>query len=814
MPLLAAALLLRLAAATPARAAEAAAPLRLVDLATRAPDAKALDGSSTHFYYGPASSSARNRTWVFYMEGGGDCTDEASCAAIAKSGEGSGKNARPTMVASAPLLLQDADANPRLHDANHVYVPYMTGDFHAGQRCADAGRYAGKYWFCGHRHLEATVDTLLKEHHLGEADLVVFSGCSTGGMGVFRNIDWVTAKLKTTAPRATVLGAAFSGFYFYQNPFTGPGSVAVQDFSAAGFEQYYAMHTAYVDESCENALAKKGEAWRCQQAIVSESYISTPIFVSEEQTDKVVMGHHSGVTPPTTWVTNPAMAAYAADWRRNMTQGLAAFARKPMRGVFSPACWNHCGNRHGHPKIDGVDVISAFGTWADRVLARSGNGSVVHVDGCKTSPCNPTCSGPLAGAIGASAVTTGLRATYFNNSVLLGPLCGGGVEAAPASLHIDAAALAAKCGGGLSPTLFSARYHGQLQLPPGQYQMKVGTNGALRLWVHGWKLVDEFTATSPQQQSETIGKYNFTVVEGSLYPIRLDVLFTSLPATVAISFREVGSPAWKPLPATAFVPTVSEGEQQRQDLQTGLATGWNTWHRASALAHVHLPTAFGFDMTIVDPAMNTTFSKGIVDRCDPEHGKPCLVPSCSHAGRALVFTASCSLSASFSRVHRQAVPRAPGRPHLQRILHPHGSARSRGLEHRGQVGPHRRLRGQQHSGPADGKPQRGGLAGRRRPASSAGGGAFLLRLRPADGLGRGPMRLCDGRSRRQEPRRLPDRIAARLPACDWRHGCALWVVHWPRRHHGRGLVVGLSRGGVRIQSCFHLRGLPGDNCHR
>ena len=273
LALLAAALLL--AAATPGMAQ--AAPLRLVDLATRAPDAKALDGSSTHFYYGPASSGARNRTWVFFMEGGGDCTDEASCAAIVKSGEGSGKNAAPTLHVnspnSPPLLRQDAAANPRLHDANHVYLPYMTGDFHAGQRCADAGRYAGKYWFCGHRHLEATIDTLLKEHHLSEAVHVVFSGCSTGGMGVFRNLDWVTAKLKTSAPHATVLGAAFSGFYFYQNPFTGPGAVAVQDFSAAAFEQYYGMHKAHVDEGCENALAKKGQAWRCQQAIVSESYI-------------------------------------------------------------------------------------------------------------------------------------------------------------------------------------------------------------------------------------------------------------------------------------------------------------------------------------------------------------------------------------------------------------------------------------------------------------------------------------------------------------------------------------------------------------
>ena len=213
-------------------------------------------------------------------------------------------------------------------------------------------------------------------------------------MGVFRNLDWVTTKLKATAPQAAVLGAAFSGFYFFQNPYVGPGAGAVQDFSAAAFEQYYTLHNASVDESCQAALAPKGEAWRCQQAIDSEAYISTPIFVSEDQTDKVVMAYHSGVTPPATWKHNPAMAAYAAQWRHNMTHALAAFeSRKPQRGVFSPACWNHCGNVYGRPLVRGADVITAFGSWADKVLSHAGNGSTAHVDDCDPSPCNPTCSG-------------------------------------------------------------------------------------------------------------------------------------------------------------------------------------------------------------------------------------------------------------------------------------------------------------------------------------------------------------------------------------------------------------------------------------
>eukprot|EP01043_Picozoa_sp_COSAG02_P021064 COSAG02_NODE_1058_length_14905_cov_7.369882_5_plen_487_part_00 len=218
-----------------------------------------------------------------------------------------------------------------------------------------------------------------------------------------------------------------------------------------------------------------------------------------------------------------------------------------------------------------------------------------------------------AGSATAVATGSGLRAQYFSNAVLLEPACTT-IEPTPAALHLDAGDLRESCSGRLSPELFSMRMHGQLHLPPGQYQLRTQTSGALRFWVHGWKLVDEF-AVPVGAASEVIGKYNFTVVENATYPVRIDALFTSLPAIVEVFYRRVGQTEWKTLEPTSFSPTVDPNEQRRQDLQLSLSRGWNTWHRASATAHVHLPSAFGFDITIQDPARNTSFSKGIVDRC-------------------------------------------------------------------------------------------------------------------------------------------------------------------------------------------------------
>eukprot|EP01045_Picozoa_sp_COSAG04_P010882 COSAG04_NODE_682_length_11188_cov_2.885021_3_plen_595_part_00 len=292
----------------------------------------------------------------------------------------------------------------------------------------------------------------------------------------------------------------------------------------------------------------------------------------------------------------------------------------------------------------------------------------------------------------AAAADVGLRAQFFSNAALLEPACTA-TEPSPAALRLDAKALAARCGGKLSPELFSSRFHGSLHLPAGQYQMKLETTGALRFcatphpppsphthtttqaprrrprpqplplpkppprahhrrrhrhrhhnhthppcavsrgWlvssgVHGWKLVDEFAV--PARATETVGKYNFTVVAGRPfgYPVRVDALFTSLPAVITVSYREVGAAAWKPLPQAALSSHVEPNEQKRQDLQRSLSRGWNTWHRASATAHVQLPSAFGFDVTIADPELNATFSKGIVDRCAGADG--CRVRPSAH----------------------------------------------------------------------------------------------------------------------------------------------------------------------------------------
>ena len=80
-----------------------------------------------------------------------------------------------------------------------------------------------------------------------------------------------------------------------------------------------------------------------------------------------------------------------------------------------------------------------------------------------------------------------------------------------------------------------------------------------------------------------------------------------------------------PIPASAMTSSIPAVEQWRQDLQAKLSHGWNTWMRDSAARHVHLPSGFGFEVSIFDTATNESFREGLVDKCNGADANSCKV---------------------------------------------------------------------------------------------------------------------------------------------------------------------------------------------
>lgn len=155
------------------------------------PDAVCGNGSSTGLGVNPTTRS----TDVFiYMEGGGACWDATTCftfktAANLSTGYGA-QNFANAPLRSAFAVQRDQATNP-FRDMSYVYIPYCTGDVHAGDaiQTYDANQHPVHHK--GARNVEAYLARLSAT--FPQATRVFLSGSSAGGFGAQANYERVAA---------------------------------------------------------------------------------------------------------------------------------------------------------------------------------------------------------------------------------------------------------------------------------------------------------------------------------------------------------------------------------------------------------------------------------------------------------------------------------------------------------------------------------------------------------------------------------------------------------------------------------------------
>lgn len=139
--------------------------------------AKCMDGSAT----GIGVNLGTNGDLVIYMEGGGACFNSGTCNSVAHpSGWGPAEfdvNIGPYNIG---LFDRIDDKNP-FKDATYVFVPYCTGDVHAGSKPDGMG---GRM-FVGYGNVGADLDYLVPKS--GGVGRVILSGSSAGGFGALMN---------------------------------------------------------------------------------------------------------------------------------------------------------------------------------------------------------------------------------------------------------------------------------------------------------------------------------------------------------------------------------------------------------------------------------------------------------------------------------------------------------------------------------------------------------------------------------------------------------------------------------------------------
>lgn len=351
-------------------------------------DAACLDGSPGAYYLQRALRAAEARRWVVFLEGGGECVDEASCGERSLGDLGSSKGYK-ARVELTQLASRDPAENPDLWGWNHVLVKYCTGDLHLGDMPASAPKHWGWARFTGAKIVRAVLDDLSAEHDLENAEILVWTGASAGGIGSIAHLDAVAQRF----PRVRVVGAPIAGYYWDNaRPYEGPGSMPFVPFGADSFKEYASLWNMFLPERC--ALGPyKLTPWVCALADFSFSTIVSPMFVVEALIDKVQLSLHAGIDSCT---NSAAELQYCVDWGATMTARLQQVASRARTntstaGLFSPACFMHTRFGAASPKIGSRNYVQAFGDWLLRPAA--GRSSVSEDRCCDADVVawNPTC---------------------------------------------------------------------------------------------------------------------------------------------------------------------------------------------------------------------------------------------------------------------------------------------------------------------------------------------------------------------------------------------------------------------------------------
>ena len=268
-------------------------------------DALCMDGSSSGIYFAPAT--AQTDKYVLYLQGGGWCSDEASCqqrCGARIKGRCSGalaSSAAWPAVQSMSGLFSTSPAKTPLPGANKAYLRYCTGDAHMGNRNASAASFG--FNFHGQRTVRAALSILVKAHGLGSkpGHTLLFGGGSAGGRGAMVNLDFVPGLLAdmgaASAPR--VLGFPDSPYWIDLVP----DRAALPPDRFIGFakqtQEIFALANISGRASAECAASFPTDPWKCALGVYRMPFVKTKYMMVASQSDAFQLFEDLGHMPVT-----------------------------------------------------------------------------------------------------------------------------------------------------------------------------------------------------------------------------------------------------------------------------------------------------------------------------------------------------------------------------------------------------------------------------------------------------------------------------------------------------------------------------------
>jgi len=330
----------------------------------------------------PPPSSKAN--WTFSTDGGGWCYDEAHCFGRASTTLGSNK----TWPGEAAAM--GCPASVTTNSARFFYGDGASRSGDVAAPVAVPGNPAQTMWFRGKKSFDAGLDLLL-ELGMREAELIVFTGGSAGGLTVFLHLDHVAARMKTEAPRARVGGEPVCGFFLDSG---NDGYAPANQTYTKQMAYVYAMQNAAASLA-PACLARYGaDAWKCIMAPYAAPLVATPWFALQSRFDHWQLSEElfmpcmqaQAYGPPFKPTTcKPADVANIQAYGPRFMGQFRPLINAPgsKNGAFLDACIIHGSTTS---LIDGLNNRDAFAAW----LAGTKSWWVMKCGGDDAAgPCDP-----------------------------------------------------------------------------------------------------------------------------------------------------------------------------------------------------------------------------------------------------------------------------------------------------------------------------------------------------------------------------------------------------------------------------------------
>jgi hypothetical protein len=371
-----------------------------------------MDGTPSGFYWNKATDPTLQNNWVIYFQGGGWCYSEADCWGRSKGALGSSKSWPNTTVTQGMMSL-NCTTNPDFCGFNIVYLAYCDGDSFAGDRDTPMVYEDDQIWFRGRRNVDAVMKYITTNLNFGQAQQVLLTGCSAGGLATYLHTDYITSYLPSSVTKYKAV--PMSGYFLFYN------NVENKPVYPDEIKKTVELADPWLPPACLSTHSSS-DAYKCNFAQETYRTISANMFLINSfydswQTDCVLTSE----TPPVTSTTN-GFCGYAPGWKNcssnpeqctdaQMIQ-LNAFGQQTVsllnatpktlndgEGGFIHSCHTHCEAQYDQYwntiTVNGVSLQSAVSLWWHSTSDPAKDHWYFDCFyNAKTKPraCNPTCA--------------------------------------------------------------------------------------------------------------------------------------------------------------------------------------------------------------------------------------------------------------------------------------------------------------------------------------------------------------------------------------------------------------------------------------